>query len=361
MTKNWKIRRLESKDGPFVRQLMQTKSKGYGYPEEWFEKKYLDNPLGVAVGCVADSRDSLAGQYVVFPVNIRFKGEDLRACQSGDTITHPKFRRQGIFSKLATETYKIARDEYIAYVFGYPGGMSTHGFFNRLGWQKIVEVENYVIVFKPFELLSLKLFKSKTMRADKVAFFDRLPMLFWSQVMKHATRKYYQTGISFQRIYAFDEGIEEVCRSFYDEYEFIVTRSADYLNWKYFCNPFTDAGNEYFVYRLEKSDSILGYVVYEVIDGVGRILDYMIGLQAPRLFSLIVDHALQTFFAKGCLLFSLHMHKQNPYFGILNKLLFIRRKEEGMVLGMLDLRKDNQFNNLDLRSWHIVLGDMDTY
>lgn len=361
MTKTWKIRRLESKDGPAVRQLMQTKSKGHGYPEKWFEKKYLDNPFGEAVGCVAESKNGLAGQYVVFPVSIRFKGEDIRACQSGDTITHPKFRRQGIFSKLAKETYGIARDEHIAFVFGYPGGMSIHGFFNRLGWQKIVEVENYVIVFKPFKLLSMKLSRQKTVRDGAVTLFDGLLKLFWSQVVKNATRRYYEAGINFQRIYAFDEGIEQVCKSFYDEYEFIVTRSADYLNWKYFCNPFTDAGSEYLVYRIEESGTILGYVAYEIIDGIGRILDYMIGLQAPKLFPLVVDHALQTFFTRNCLIFSMHMHKENPYFGILNKLLFIRRKKEGMVLGMLDFRKENQFDNLDLRNWHIVLGDMDTY
>jgi len=359
--KTWKLRRLESEDGPAVRKLMQTKSMDHGYPEKWFEKKYLDNPFGEAVGCVADSRDGLAGQYVVFPVAIRFRREEIRACQSGDTITHPEFRRQGIFSKLAKETYRIARKEDIACVFGYPGGLSIHGFFNKLGWQEIVEVENYVIVFNPFKLLYMNLFKDKKVRDNGVKLFEGAVGLFWRQVVKRATKRCYEAGVAFQRIYAFDEGVEQVCRNLCDEYEFIVTRDAEYLNWKYFFNPFTNAGSEYLVYRIEEAGKTLGYAVYEIIDGVGRLLDYMIGLHAPKLFRLVIDHAIQTFFKKNCLIFSIHMHKENPYFGILKKMLFIPRKREDMVLGMLDFRKKNQFDNLDLSRWHIVPGDIDTY
>jgi hypothetical protein len=121
---------------------------------DFLRKKYSTKFTGAEViGYLAFAPDRLpAAFYAVFPCFFRINGESVLAAQSGDTMTHPLHRRQGLFFRLALETYALAKENDILFVFGFPNKYSFPGLV-KLGWK--------------FHEAHMKLFKLK---ANPIAF-----------------------------------------------------------------------------------------------------------------------------------------------------------------------------------------------
>lgn len=77
---------------------------------------------------------SAAAYYGVFPVPVRYAGKIRVAAQSGDTMTDPDHQKRGLFVRLAELTYKLAAEQGIVFVFGFPNDNSLPGFEKRLHW-----------------------------------------------------------------------------------------------------------------------------------------------------------------------------------------------------------------------------------
>jgi len=60
--------------------------------------------------------------------------ESVLIAQSADTITHPNYRKKGLFILLANKTYDLCREEGIKYLYGIPNYNSFSGFVQKLNW-----------------------------------------------------------------------------------------------------------------------------------------------------------------------------------------------------------------------------------
>src|ERR1700744_6776893 len=65
----------------------------------YFKWKYMENPAGKAVAFVALHNGTIAGFYGVIPEYYRINGQVQTIYQSMDTMTHPDYRRMGLFAK----------------------------------------------------------------------------------------------------------------------------------------------------------------------------------------------------------------------------------------------------------------------
>jgi hypothetical protein len=103
-------------------------------------KKYNTKFAGAEfIGYLAFAHDhSPAAFYGVLPCYFRIKGETILAAQSADTMTHPHHRREGLFMRLARETYALAKENKIELVFGFPNQNSLAGFV-KLNWAFLPE------------------------------------------------------------------------------------------------------------------------------------------------------------------------------------------------------------------------------
>ena len=102
---------------------------------QFLSKKYNTKFTGVEfIGYLAfDQNHSPAAFYGVLPCYFRIKGEKILAAQSADTMTHPRHRREGLFLRLAHETYALAKQSGIQFIFGFPNQNSFAGFV-KLNW-----------------------------------------------------------------------------------------------------------------------------------------------------------------------------------------------------------------------------------
>jgi len=102
------------------------------------KKKYQTKEFGAEyIGFIAyDCSNNLPiGFYGVLPIEAIHFGEKIIIAQSADTITHPKYRKQGIFKILAEKTYSLCENSSIHFLFGIPNYNSFHGFIKHLGWE----------------------------------------------------------------------------------------------------------------------------------------------------------------------------------------------------------------------------------
>jgi GNAT superfamily N-acetyltransferase len=127
-------------------------------------KKYDTRAVGVDyVGFIAIAPSGIAAAfYGVIPCHFQINGKTVIAAQSADTMTHPDFRKKGLFQVLAKKTYDLARKLNIKFIFGFPNQDSYLGFV-KLGWK-----------FLPDQL---QVFSMKTSSVAYARLLKRLPFL----------------------------------------------------------------------------------------------------------------------------------------------------------------------------------------
>ncbi len=106
---------------------------------------YAANPSGPVIGFNAWSGDTLAGHYVVIPVRVLFHGEPVKAALSLNTAVHPDHQGRGLFTKLAEQTYDLAKTRAVHHVVGVANANSTPGFVRKLSFQLVQPLDVYVL------------------------------------------------------------------------------------------------------------------------------------------------------------------------------------------------------------------------
>lgn len=98
---------------------------------------YAENPAGPAIGFNAWAGDKLAGHYVVTPIRAALSGTPVAAALSLNTAVHPDHQGRGLFTKLAQQTYALARSQGLQHVIGVGNAKSTPGLVRKLDFRLI--------------------------------------------------------------------------------------------------------------------------------------------------------------------------------------------------------------------------------
>ena len=105
---------------------------------------YKENPEGYALGYDAFDGRKLAAHYACIPTIISLNGKLTKSLLSLNTATHPKYRKKGLFIKLAELTYELASKSGFECVFGFANNNSTYGFVKKLGFQMVSSLDAYI-------------------------------------------------------------------------------------------------------------------------------------------------------------------------------------------------------------------------
>ena len=120
----------------------------------YFPIKYNTAYTGAEyVGYVAYDRDNTpVGYYGVIPCFLELENKKILAAQSADTMTHPAFRKKGMFVTLANMTFELCKTIGIQTIFGFPNQHSLHGFLNNLKWEMKDSMSAFMIPVNAFPL-----------------------------------------------------------------------------------------------------------------------------------------------------------------------------------------------------------------
>ena len=101
----------------------------------YIEKNKTDQFGPSHLGFIAYSPDGEpAAFYGVYSQPLLLDGKEVLSAQSGDTMTHKNHTGKGLFIKLATMTYALAKENGISFIFGFPNNNSYPGFVKKLNW-----------------------------------------------------------------------------------------------------------------------------------------------------------------------------------------------------------------------------------
>ena len=120
--------------------LQQVFPKAKKFSGDYLQWLYHDNPYGKVVGFEAWDRDVLAAHYATIPTIMKDEARSYRCLLSLNTAVSESHRGQGLFLKLASQTYQRAKEEGFDFVFGIANAHSTPGFI-KLGFELVTPLK----------------------------------------------------------------------------------------------------------------------------------------------------------------------------------------------------------------------------
>ena len=185
------------------------KQSGKQISSKELENKYNTHVFGSEyIGFVAyDKLTKLpAAFYGVLPLIATLNNEPILIAQSADTITHPNYRKKGLFVLLANKTYDLCQEEGIKHLFGIPNYNSYTGFVHKLNWNS---TGNFTV------------YTRKILTAPLNALFQKTSVTKWFYLM------YVRTWLLFfQKITNEEKLMNQVKNSFF------IPKNKAYLNYK---------------------------------------------------------------------------------------------------------------------------------
>lgn len=252
----------------------------------WWHWMYKDNPAasGKVRIWLADHDGRIIGQYPFIFMMLKVGNQIVKASQVIDHMTHPHYRRQGISLKLGRQGLNEAEREGVYINIGFPNE-AAYAVDIKTGWFDVATIQT---LFKPLNwgnTLKLKI-------SDR--FLLKLGTIGGNLIAKmlYRTRKApFVEGLTITQVSYFDERINEFWTRVSSQYQIIVVRNKDYLNWRYVAVP----GVDYLIYIAEKAGEIYGYLVWRCIPTehtkVGTIFDVL--AQSEEVAQCLISKAME--------------------------------------------------------------------
>lgn len=253
--RKWSLRAFRDGDQEGILELYKVVYPEREYDRDkwmkWWQWMYRDNPNGKGIVWLAVHDGKVVGQYAIVPRRMKVGSQSVAGALSLDTMTHPGYRRQGIFETLAKAVYEEAGRDGIHIVHGFPNEFSYPGFVTRLDW---FYVDTMGTLLKPLNWRNaLTIAISNRLLLMIGALTGNLVGMAFSRGRKAPAVE----GLIIAQVPSFDERINEFWAKLSHQYRVMVERNREYLNWRYVDAPDSD----YLVYIAERGAEVVGYLV----------------------------------------------------------------------------------------------------
>ena len=348
----WKIRRGDASDYEGTRHLWETV---HGVPRspESIHWLYEANPAGPCQLWVAEEMGTgrIVATRPVFPWRVRVGHREVLVAQAGDAMTHPEFRRRGVFTSLVQVVWSELRDQGVPFSFSFSnaGALSVYrktavgqGF--RAGTHEVLWFRRLVYP------LSWRLILGRTPAiAGLISGLD-LPRRVFPR-----RRLTLPKHLSVFRVDRFDREFDDLWIRTAQQYGVLAVRDSRYLNWR-FMDPPTGA---FQVLGLRTQGELVGYIAFEVdAQGNGWIAD-LFGLPNPEIVAALLRASLGAMLEMGCATASILVATDNPFVRVIRDVGFFQRADRFPMAVHVYRDGVDAETALDARRWWAWYGDRD--
>lgn len=291
---------------------------------DFWNWRFIKNPFGQGIIKLLFDKNNLIGHYAVVPVHVKVGDDVVIAGLSMTTMTHPEYRKQGIFSFLAGKVYRQAKVKGFSFIYGFPNENSYHGFIENLGWN---DVGNGTLNI---------LYRKRTPEKEVAGIKD------------------------VYRIEKFDNSIDLLWNRIKKKYKVIVPRTKEFLNWRFFENPDV----KYEKYIIKNKNGVMGYVVLKIFKDMDLRIGHIVDMLAidddctDKLLQISYDY----FKRENVKVLSCWMQDCNMYVNKLKEHGFIKESIKN-YFGAIYLGENdkNILPFMNFSEWHITMGDSDVF
>jgi hypothetical protein len=345
--KQWSIRRYQPGDERQILELRAVTLDRLITEEQW-SWQFNDNPVGSPIIWLAEVENKIIGQYAILPLHMMINGETRTGSLSLDTMTHPDYQHQGIFTTLAKTTFKDVSTK-IHLTYGIPNDLSYSGFIKKLQWFHICTIPQMVKILQ----------WDKVLREYRIPSFIGKCLGYIFKVKNNRVVFPYNPSIKIKQIMSFDDRINEFWLKASGLKGVMVVRDKEYLNWRYANKP----DHNYKVFIAENEKDILGYIVITLKRNNlvrGFIVDLLALPNSTHIAQILITKIIEYFQGSGADIVECWMLENAPYYAILKKLGFIKRNIWNPLCARINTQVlSNQFVS-NPNNWYFVMGDQDT-
>jgi GNAT superfamily N-acetyltransferase len=321
MTYPWVVRGYRTGDERGIADLLDAAFPSRKWRSlEYWRWKYMKNPAGSPVICLAECDERIIGHYAITPMRMKLGNLEIMGSCSCDAATDPKYQGQGVFSSIVNRAYLEAARKGFAVTYGFS---STH-----LGpTYKRYEHKGQICSM----VRTINVFDWKPLLTRHVG-HNFLAKAVAAVLQKSRRPRPLGDGLAIERNKRFDERADAFWEKVSHHFRMIVRRDQRYLNWRYVDHPEED----YTIFTAVEDDIILGYCVLsqERWDdvNVGLIVD-LLGLQDDRnVVGGLIDRALDYFEEQSVDAATSLLSEQHPYMPFFRRVGFITYPRHRLAL-----------------------------
>jgi len=357
--KNLIIRRYKQGDEKQIIHLFQKvfkKPMGKTESINHWNWEYKNNPNNRIEILLAIDGKQIIGHYSVIPIKMKILEDYYIASFSLDTMTHSKYRGQGIFPTLANKLYNDLGETGIPFTYGFPNNNSIKPFVKKCGWSEISNVPIYILPLN-ISKLAARYLKSKFF----LNFFGEIYNFLFDLIWK---KNPLPNQVAIEEIKKFDKNFDDLWELVKDEIIIGVVRNSKYLNWRYFRKP----EENYNVYAIYLNNNLKGYIVLKIelrFDlTIGLIVDIITDASNIIFQHYLIKYAILYFKKKKVDIISVIMFPHWRYYKSLIRNKFVKITKilfpEEVYFGV---RKNSETIDFQLiknpKNWYLTWGDTD--
>lgn len=358
MERMWSIRAYEKGDENGIFELMKAVYPEKKYDREkwmrWWKWMYMDNPAGDSRIWVVDHNGKIVGSRLVILVKMEIAGGTVMASQNIDLMTHPDYRRQGIFSALEKKSFNQLKEEGIPITYSFPSNMSYPGYMKS---RLFFDTNALQVMINPLNLENV--LKRRIKNKFLLKIYTVIGYLFIN-IFYREKKPPEVDGLTLTKISSFDDRINDYWKKISNDHEIIVVRDKDYLNWKYVDVPDVD----YTIYLAEEDEEIRGYIVFGCAKQdqlSGYIIDVIAPLDRPEIIHSLLSKAIKYFKEERADVIFCKMIADKLFYKIFRKngFVFSRFIIKSRFIVRINSPKISEAYLKDKKNWFIQLGDSD--
>ena len=221
----------------------------------WWHWMYQENPAGRGIIWLAEDDGKIVGHDANIPVLMKM-GDGLATAGYGvDSMTHPNYRRQGIWNALNDNKEVDLKKAHICMDYSFPRRLSRRIGIRNFGSMNIAPAQTLVKPFKWRNTLRYKLKNEFAITLASVIGYS-IQRVIWRPASPPRVE-----GLKVTKVSQFDDRIDRFWNKASNQYQILPVRQKDYLNCRYVTIPDID----YSIYIAEKDNVVCGYTVLRTL------------------------------------------------------------------------------------------------
>jgi hypothetical protein len=368
MREDYRIRPYVEGDEKQIADLLVKVFRGWPHidielsPVEYWRWKYLENPLHRSYVSVCVDKGRIVSCQHESIVKIKIKDEQVRGISGQDLAVHPDYRGMRLSSGVISHANNLVKSDGITYCY-----FLTRNPVIMKRCETSENPESRRPSF-PFQLVNLtwiedleKHLSNIPMKNPSLVKIGASALKRWNIARKNV---FSSDDVQVEEINKFDQEVDKFLKAVYGDYNYMIIRDTEYINWKYS----TKGVGDYRKFIVKENGKLVGYAVlranrYNKKYPVGYIVELMTRKHRPELTSPLVEKALNYFSATGVNIVNFLTVKNHPYIDVLKGFGFIdSRVKINMYIPMKERHPAVEVllrSGIGPETVHVAWGDFD--